>query len=52
MEEKLFKCTVVTTHMVEAKDYYEAKAIIHGYLDNRHIGYDSVKIEEFKDDED
>lgn len=52
MEEKVFTCTVTTTYTIEAKDYYEAKATIHGYLGNRHIAYDSVEIEEVKDDED
>ena len=46
MGDKYFKCTITSTYLIEAKDYYEAREIIHGYLDARKIRHDSVKIEE------
>lgn len=51
MKEQLFKCTVTSTYMIEAKDYYEAREIIYGYIDARNIRHDSVKIEEMDDSE-
>lgn len=45
-EDKTFKVTIISTSMVEAKDYYEAREIIEGYLKARNIRYDSIKIEE------
>ena len=52
MEENLYECEVISKHYVRADSRQEAREIIEGYLHVRNIAYDSVKIEEVKDDQD